>query len=118
MYARASVRRPVEAEVQVFKVWRVSCINLNRTRPEECIEAETFDDQDAPRIMCFLGFVHRYKMELTGQPSLIWYTQLPWILDFVQFLVSERQAGQVGGWGLTPAPLHPLTTGPLDHSTP
>ena len=92
--AAAGVMRPVEAEVKAFKVWRVCAINLNRTRPVECIEAETFDDQDAPRIMCYLGFVYKYRVDCTGQPSLLWYTQLPWILDFVQFLVSERQAGQ------------------------
>ena len=85
----------VQAQVQAFKVWRVTAVNLNRTRPVACIEAETFDDQDAPRIYCYLGFVYKFKQGCQGQPSLDWYTQLPWVLDFVEFLVTERQAGQV-----------------------
>ena len=106
VHARASVLRPVEAEVKAFKYWRVTSINLNRERPPECIEAETFDDQDGPRIMCYLGFVYKYKMDCAGAPSLIWYTQLPWILDFVAFLVTERQAGQVtSGQARTYTPL-------------
>lgn len=45
-------------------------------RPVWCIEAETFDDNDRARIMCYTGFVYKYKTQQAGQPSLQWYTQV------------------------------------------
>ncbi|KAL4852731.1 hypothetical protein ACK3TF_006203 [Chlorella vulgaris] len=82
------------AEVDAFKRWRVIGLNLLRRRPVWCIEAETFDDNDRARIMCYTGFVYKYKTQQAGQPSLQWYTQLPWLMEFVSFLIGERGAGQ------------------------
>jgi hypothetical protein len=51
----------VLAEIEAFKRWRVTAINLLRSHPVACCEADTFDDQDRRRIMCFLGFVKKGK---------------------------------------------------------
>ncbi|PSC70259.1 ABC transporter ATP-binding [Micractinium conductrix] len=48
----------VISEIDGFKTWRVVGINLNRERPVACVEAETFDDNDRTRIMCYLGFAY------------------------------------------------------------
>lgn len=57
-----------------------------------CIESDTFDDQDRPRILQFTGFVYKYRAGEGSQPTLTWYTQLPWVMDFVAFLVDVREA--------------------------
>jgi hypothetical protein len=86
--------REVLAEIEAFKTWRVVGINLNRTRPVLAIEEETFDANDRQRIMCFLGFVYKYRSG-GAPPSLDQYLQMPYIMDYVTFLVEARQASQV-----------------------
>lgn len=68
---------PLNAEIDVFKKWRCVGVNINRTRPVECIEEDTFNEGDLPRIKAYTGFVHRFILDKsTDVPTLDWYTQV------------------------------------------
>ena len=73
-----------------------STLHHRPRRPIHCVEEETFDDQDRARILQYAGFVRKFLHVSDANPSLTWYTQLPWFLRFVSFLIDVREAGAVG----------------------
>ena len=55
----------------------------------------TFDDNDRPRILGFLGYVYKYEVMGEVAPTLAWYAQSSFMLKFLAFLVHIRDAGVV-----------------------
>jgi hypothetical protein len=81
----------VKEELEGFKAWRTVAVNLNRGHPVEPIEDETFDGNDRPRVLGFMGFVSKFVLG-GGQPSIRMYTHRSAFLSFVSFLVNDREA--------------------------
>lgn len=55
----------------------------------------TFDDNDRPRILGFLGYVYKYEVMGEVAPTLAWYAQSSFMVKFLAFLVHVREAGVV-----------------------
>lgn len=86
-----------EDEIQAYKDWRCTAINLARTTPVEPIEADTFDEGDRKMVLGYLGFLERHVFLGIGawRPTLRMYCQWEFFLKFVHFLVKR---GVGVGW--------------------
>jgi hypothetical protein len=78
-------------QMEAFKQWRCSAINLARIRPVEPIDDETFEESDQKMILGYLGFVykHVFKGHSAWDIGLHLYCQWEFFLQFVHFLVKR-----------------------------
>lgn len=79
---------PVLAEIGRLRVWRCTAVNPNRQVPVDPIEEDTFNGNDVPRILGYLGFVAVHILG-GGQPSVVMYAKEDFFMRFVSFLVER-----------------------------